>query len=158
MLDQIDRALIARVCDDLGDSLYPFRAIADELHITEEEVLMRLTRLREQGILRRFGAILRHQRAGFVANGMSVWDVPQNDVERVGERMTACPEISHCYERQPLPDWPYNMYAMIHATTREACEAIAAGLAEELGIERYRVLFSVREFKKTSMQYLAKHK
>jgi len=155
MLTDIDRQLIARVSGELGESRYPFRAIAEELGITEDEVLTRLQAYREQGLLRRFGAILRHQLAGFTANGMSVWNVPDADVERVAEVMTGFPEITHCYERPRLPDWPYNLFAMIHGHSREECERIAASIAEVIGIRDYQVLYSNREFKKTSMRYFS---
>ena len=153
MLNELDRRIINRVCGDIGDSLHPFREIADELGISEDDLLSRLRSYQQQGFLRRFGAILRHQNAGFVANGMSVWDVPDNEVERIGAMISEHSEVSHCYVRSRLPDWPYNMFAMIHGHSEDECRRVAANIAAETGIANYDVLFSVREFKKTSMQY-----
>lgn len=153
MLDEIDRRIINRICGDIGTSSHPFREIALELGMTEDELLARLLTYQEQGFMRRFGAILRHQVAGFSANGMSVWNVPDAEVERVGILMTECAEVSHCYERPRLPDWPYNLFAMIHGHSEDECRAVAARIAAATNINDYDVLFSKREFKKTSMQY-----
>jgi len=154
MLDNLDRQIIARLCGDIDDTLFPFKTIADELGIPVEELLVRVQSYRERGMLRRFGAILKHQAAGFKANGMSVWNVPDADTKRVGEIMTSFPEVSHCYERPRMPDWPYNLFGMIHAHSEDECRAIAARIAEKTGISDYDILFSVREFKKTSMIYM----
>ena len=152
-LEEMDRAIIRRVSADIGESLYPFREIALELKLSEDDVLERLKSYTQQGIIRRFGAILRHQVAGYEANGMSVWNVPGSDVDRVGRILAACPEISHCYERPRSPDWPYNLYGMIHGHSRDEVLNVARKAAEKISIDDYDVLFSVREFKKTSMVY-----
>ena len=153
MLDATDRALIARVSGDIGDGRYPYRDLGAELNLPEEDVLARLRAYRARGLCRRFGAILRHQLAGFAANGMSVWDVPEGEVAHVGLLIAAHAEVTHCYERPRLPDWPYNVYAMLHGKARDECEAIAAGISRETGVAAYQVLFSLRELKKTSMRY-----
>ena len=153
MLDPLDRKMIARLCGDLGAGLYPFRALAAELDLPEDDLLARIRGYQASGVLRRFGAILRHQTAGFTANGMSVWNVPDAEVERVGAVMTGFSEVSHCYERPRLPDWPYNVFGMIHGQTEEQCRAVAARMAEATGIRDYDLLFSLREFKKSSMVY-----
>jgi len=153
MLNEPDRRIIHRLCGDIGDGVHPFREIAEELGIPEDELLARLRKYQEQGIMRRFGAILHHQRAGFIANGMSVWSVPDDEVERVGALMAACPEVSHCYERPRMPDWPYNLFVMIHAHSEDECRGVAARIAASTGIADYDILFSTREFKKASMQY-----
>ena len=154
-LDASDRRLISRMCGDIGDSLNPWRQVAEDAGLPEEEVLTRLEVYREKGMLRRVGAMLRHRSAGFEANGMSAWKVPADDVERVGELMAAVPEISHCYERPPVPDWPYNVYGMIHAATENEVRELANRIAKETGITDYQILFSGREFKKSSVHYFA---
>lgn len=151
--DLTDRRVIRLACGDLGLDRYPFRAWAAELGVAEADLLGRLAAFRQRGALRRFGAVLRHHAAGFKANGMSVWDVPDADVGFVCERLAACSEISHCYERPRFPGWPYNVFGMIHGRTREECLAVAIRVAESTGMSTYDVLFSVREFKKTSMVY-----
>jgi len=153
MLEDTDARLITRACGDIGDSLYPFREIAAELGMTEEAVVERLKSFKSKGMLRRFGAMLRHQVVGFEANGMSVWNVADPDAAKAGRKLAERPEISHCYERPRMPDWPYNIYAMIHGHTEEGVLAVARRIAEDLAADDYDVLFSVREFKKTSMVY-----
>jgi len=153
MWDALDRQLIARLSDDLGDDRYPYQRLAQELGESEQDILARIRRYQQMGVLRRLGAILRHQRAGYTANGMSVWNVPDERVTEVAALFSACPMVSHCYERPRLPDWPYNLYAMIHTHTREACQNLVETLAQDSGLCEYQILFSLREFKKTSRQY-----
>lgn len=153
MFDEIDRSIIRRVSGDIPESMYPFRDLADDIGISGEELLERLESYRVSGALRRFGAVLRHHKAGFTANGMSIWNVPDADVERAAERMTACQEVSHCYGRARFEDWPYNLYAMIHGRTRDECLSVADKISRDAGITDYKVLFSLREFKKSSVEY-----
>ena len=153
--DALDRRLIARVCGDLGPDAAPFAALARDLNAPEPEILARLTGYRHHGIMRRFGAILRHQSAGFAANAMSVWSVPEDRLEEAGARISASPEVSHCYRRPPFAGWPYTLYAMIHGPSHGDCLALAGTLAAELALPAPRLLFSLREFKKTSMIYFA---
>ena len=154
-MDSLDRKIIARLCGDLGESLNPFAELAGEFDIPLDELLARIRAYQQSGAMRRFGAILRHHRAGITANGMTVWNVPDDDVERVGAIMAARQEITHSYQRPRLSDWRYNLYAMIHAGSEQACRALAARLSADIGIDDYDILFSEREFKKTSMVYLA---
>lgn len=151
-IDDTDRRIIERMCMDIGEGAHPFREIASELGIAEDELLARLKAHKQYGAMRRFGAVLRHQRAGFTANGMSVWNAPDGDVDRVGRCLAECERVSHCYERPRLQGWPYNIYAMIHAGDESACLAVARHISETTHIEDYQVLFSRREFKKTSAQ------
>ena len=153
VLDSVDRRIICRTCGDLGDSQTPFAEMALEIGVEQTDLLARLASYRECGAMRRFGAILRHRSAGFGGNGMSGWNVPDADVVGVGEFLAGCPDISHCYERPRIPDWPYNVFGMIHGRDRDGCLAIAGRIARETGISDYHVLFSGREFKKTSMVY-----
>ncbi len=152
-LDDKDRRIIARACGDIGDSPCPFAAMAFELGLDENDLLARLKSYKERGVLRRFGAMLRHREAGFTANGMSVWNVPEGTVESAGKRLAASRDVSHCYERPRFPGWSYNVFGMIHGRSREECLEAARRISRETGIDDYQVLFSVREFKKTSMVY-----
>jgi len=154
-LDALDRRTICLACGDLGPERQPFGAWAATLGIPEEDLLARLAAYRRAGAMRRFGAVLRHRAAGFTANGMSVWNVPGADSATLCARLAACPEVSHCYERPRFPGWPYNVFAMIHGHSRADCLALARSVAEGTGVKEYAVLFSLREFKKTSMIYFA---
>ena len=109
--------------------------------------------MKERGIIRRFGATLYHQEAGFNSNAMVAWLVPNERIEEVGEALARFREVTHCYQRRPQKDWHYNLYTMIHGDDKEQCHATAERMSEQTGIERYALLFSEREFKKTSMAY-----
>ncbi len=149
-----ERAILRFVQGSVPDSPTPFGDIAQELGLTEKEVLGLLQRLKEDGSIRRFGATLYHQEAGYGANVMVAWLVePQAAVERVSRVMIQRSEITHCYERRTCPEWPYNLYTMIHGKSREDCRRLVRELAEQTGISRYELLFSDRELKKTSMRY-----
>ncbi|MBN2449411.1 MAG: Lrp/AsnC family transcriptional regulator [Lentisphaeria bacterium] len=152
-LDAFDRRLIRAACGDIGTSRDPFQALADSLASEAGELLLRLHDYLETGVMRRFGAVVRHRTAGILGNAMSVWKVPDPDVERVGRALARRPEISHCYERARVPGWPFNLFAMIHGSSRELCADAGARVAREIGRTDHRLLFSGREFKKTSMIY-----
>jgi DNA-binding Lrp family transcriptional regulator len=105
------------------------------------------------GEIRRFGATLKHQKAGFGANVMVAWYVPEEDVDRIGAIMSERPEISHCYHRINCLDWPYNLYTMIHGRSKDDCQAVVEALCAATGLDDYAMLFSLKELKKVSMRY-----
>jgi DNA-binding Lrp family transcriptional regulator len=105
--------------------------------------------------IRRFGAMVRHQRLGYKANAMSAWDVPDERAEEVGEILADASEVSHCYQRPRAEGWNYNLFAMIHAATPEECHDVTLCSPAKVGIEDFELLFSSREFKKISMTYFA---
>jgi siroheme decarboxylase len=126
---------------------------AAKLGVGVEEVLARLESLRERGGLRRVAAILFHRRAGFSANGMGVWAVPDGEILDTGKRMAAFRGISHCYQRPTYPDWPYSVFTMAHGRSKEECDAILDSIARATGIEQRATLYSSTEFKKVRMLY-----
>lgn len=154
--DQLDKDVINALSGDISGSLRPYKDIADSLGVSEDEVLERLRGYRESGVLRRMGAMIAHRVAGVDANGMIVWDVPEETVELIGEKLASASEVTHCYARPKSPEWPYRLYTMVHAKTREECSRVAERLAREVGIDRYKLVFSTREFKKTSPRYFVK--
>ncbi len=131
----------------------PYRAIAEKINITEAELLERLKDLSRRGVIRRFGATLRHQRAGFSANAMVAWKVDEDRVEEVGQKMATFHQVSHCYRRNPTADWPYNLYTMVHANNEQACHETAQKMSRATSVQDYTLLFSREELKKTSMVY-----
>ena len=145
--------IIKELQADLPLCPQPYKEVAEHVGTTEEQVLALVSRYVKDGVIRRLGAILGHQHLGFTANGMGAWCVPDEDVKRVGEIMAAYPEVSHCYERPTSAAWPYNLYTMIHSTSRKKCEQVATDISRKTGIRDYRLLFSTRELKKTSMVY-----
>jgi DNA-binding Lrp family transcriptional regulator len=126
---------------------------AERLGVPVAAVLERLESLRERAALRRVAAILYHRRAGFSANGMGVWAVPQGEVLDTGKRMAAFRGISHCYERPTYPDWPYSVFTMAHGRSKEECDAVLDSIAEATGITERATLYSSTEFKKVRMLY-----
>ena len=126
---------------------------AERLGVSEEEVLRRLISLQERGGLRRVAAILFHRRAGFSANGMGVWAVPEDEILETGKRMAAYRGISHCYQRPTYPDWPYSVFTMAHGRSKDECDAILDSIAAQTGIDQRATLYSSTEFKKVRMLY-----
>jgi DNA-binding Lrp family transcriptional regulator len=109
--------------------------------------------MKERGILRRVAAILYHRRAGFSANGMGVWRVPDEKIEELGPRMASFRGISHCYQRPTYEDWPYSVFTMAHGRSKEECDAILDAIADEFGITERATLYSSTEFKKIRLLY-----
>lgn len=151
--DPEDRRLISALQGDIPLTERPYAAIAESLGWQSEEVLERLSRLRERGWMRRVAATLYHRRAGFVANAMAIWRVAPGDADRAGRILAAFPQVSHCYLRPSRPSWPYNLYAMIHGRTEAECRRAAEEMAAVVGPLDHKLLFSTREFKKTSPVY-----
>lgn len=149
-----EEAVLRMVQGNLPDSADPYARIAEQAGLTEAEVLALLRRLKDQGVIRRFGATLRHQQAGYGDNAMVAWFVEQDqDLDEVGALMAARPEISHCYQRRNCYAWPYNLYTMVHARSRQECLDVVQDLSRMSKVSQYDILFSRRELKKTSMAY-----
>jgi DNA-binding Lrp family transcriptional regulator len=153
VIDETDKEIIRLIQGDLPPDLRPFGVLAKRLGISEREFVRRVKSLKRKGIIRRFGATLRHQEAGFSANAMVAWIVPEEKIEEVGTLMAKFREVTHCYQRRVQNDWKYNLYTMVHGDSEEQCYQIAKRMSAETGITDYILLFSEKEFKKTSMQY-----
>lgn len=151
-------ALIRAANGPISIEARPFARIAAEAGISEEQALERLRAWKENGTIRRFGARVNHRKLGFDANGMSVWNVPADQVDALGRFMSEQPEVSHCYVRPQSASWPYNLYAMIHGKSEEAVQAVAQRIASHIGATDYRVLFSSKEFKKSAPRYFAEQR
>ena len=153
MLTEIEKKIIASIQGDIPVVERPFLGIANQLEISEDELLEKIIDLCDRGVIRRFGATIRHQMSGYIANAMTAWKVEDDRVDEVGEIMASFREVSHCYVRKTNEKWPYNLYTMIHAKDEESCHAIAREMSKKARVDQYMLLFSVRELKKTSMQY-----
>lgn len=149
-LDGDDLQLLQAAQDGIEITSHPFAALGQVLGITEKEVISRLNILAERGVVRRFAATIGHRALGITANAMIAWRVPTDDVDRAGRIMASFEEVTHCYERDSYQEWPYNLYTMVHSRTREECERVAEQISKACGISDYRILFSVKEYKKTS--------
>jgi DNA-binding Lrp family transcriptional regulator len=147
-------AVLRAVQGDLPASLTPFADIAARAGLDEAQALALLVRLRADGTIRRFGATLRHQRSGWIANVMVAWAVPDEQADACGATAAAHRRVSHCYLRpSPARDWPYTLYTMIHGRSRKECLATVAELRRRGLPPDYALLDSLRELKKTSMRY-----
>jgi siroheme decarboxylase len=148
-----DKEFVRELQKDLQVVKEPFREMAENLGITTQQLFGKAKEYESIGLMRRFAAILRHRDAGFVANGMVVWHVPEDRVDDVGFKLAAYPQVSHCYRRPIYPDWQYNVFSMIHARTLDAAEKMAGEMSEMIGVSDYKILFSSREFKKERVKY-----
>ncbi|AGL02361.1 siroheme decarboxylase subunit beta [Desulfoscipio gibsoniae] len=153
MLSDLEIKIVRELQAGLPLVEMPYLEIARRVGLAEEELIDAIKVMIRRGIIRRFGAALKHQDLGFTANAMVVWDVPENKAPEVGRTMAAYEQVSHCYQRPRRPDWPYTIFTVLHGQSREDCEKTAAKLAAETGIKEYKLLFSTRELKKSSMKY-----
>ena len=153
MLTNLEKKIIGSIQEDIAVTTRPYLEIADKLGVSEKILLETLQSLYDRGIIRRYGATLRHTKTGFTANAMAAWQVDENHVDEVGSRMASFREVSHCYRRNPTDRWPYNLYTMIHASDEDACRQTAQNMSEVTSVENYTLLFSRKELKKTSMVY-----
>lgn len=152
-LNEEDKKAVRALQRDLPIERRPFATLASTIGLREEDIIAKARVFLEVGAMRRYAAVLRHREAGFTANAMAAWNVPDELVEQTGLKLAAHPSISHCYQRPTYPDWPYSVFTMIHGRTPEDCEKIARELSEATGITDYVLLYSTREFKKTRVQY-----
>ena len=154
-LDAFDRALIAATQGGLPLVARPYEAVGAMLSVPGEQVRERLAQMLKGGLVRRIGAVPNHYRLGYTANGMSVWDVDDAQVSKLGARVAQLPGVSHCYRRpRHLPDWPYNLFAMLHGTSREAVAVQAEEIAQMLGsaCRSHDILYSTAILKKTGLR------
>ncbi len=155
MLTDLEKKIVVAIQGDLPVTATPYRGIAENLGISEDLLLNTLEILCERGVIRRFGATLRHQKSGFKANAMVAWRVDEERADAVGKIFAAFKEVSHCYHRNPTDDWPYRLYTMVHASDETGCRETASRMSAKAAVTDYSLLFSRKELKKTSMQYFS---
>jgi len=153
-LSKVDRDVLKELTGDLPTTSKAYLQLAEKIGISEEEFLTRARKLLRKGYLRKVSAIISPSKAGFRANGMTVFKAPSKNVARLGKKLAAYPEVTHCYDRVAPPEFPYNLYAMIHGRTRKEVVTRVRKIARELKLDDYQILFSTREFKKTSLRPL----
>ncbi len=152
-LEPIDKGILSALQGDLSGSPEPYELIGKQLNVSEEEVILRINRMVDSGIIRRIGAMIRHIEAGINFNGMVVWKVSPDRVEEIGQIFANVPQVTHCYERPPFGAMGGNLFTMIHSSSKDECMETVARMAKEVGLEEYEILFSERELKKVSMTY-----
>lgn len=154
-----DKRMIDILQRDLPLDPRPFDIWAARAGVDADELLAQAQTFVDRSYMRRFAAVLNHRRAGFGANGMAVWKVPEDELEEIGPRMAAFRAVSHCYRRPTYPDWPYSVFTMVHQRSKEACEEAIEAIAQETGItdpDRRAVLYSSYEFKKIRLMYFTR--
>jgi DNA-binding Lrp family transcriptional regulator len=152
-LSDLEKSIIRELTGDLPVTSQPFSPIARQLGISQRRLLNIVKKLKDEGYIRRFGATLRHRNSGFSANAMVVWKIPDEKINEVGQVMASFREVTHCYHRRPEGNWKYNLFTMIHGAGEEACRGIAERISRVTGIVDYKLLFSQKELKKTTMRY-----
>jgi siroheme decarboxylase len=152
-LTPLEIAALRELQEDIALEPAPYASMAERIGIDEAVILQMAHGFIDDGLARRFAAVMHHRQAGFVANAMSVWQVPEDRIETVGYEMAGFAAVSHCYQRPTYPDWPYNLFGMLHARTKEECEVAARAIEEQTGIRERRMLYSTKEYKKIRVRY-----
>lgn len=152
-LSEAEKRLVRLIQDGLPAEREPLAGVARQMGWPAARVVDQVRAWLVTGVIRRFGAVVRHQALGFAANGMAVFRVPAETVDAAGRQLAAYPQVSHCYRRPPLPGFPYNLYAMVHGRSEAEVRCVVGQMAREAALPDYDVLFSTREFKKVSMRY-----
>jgi len=151
-LTENQRKVLDLLQGDLPDGPRPFDALAERAGIPPESFLQLARELIQAGYIRKVSALVNHYEAGFRANAMCVWHLPPERVDQAGETMAAFDEVTHCYRRPVSDEWPYPLFCMVHGRTREACEKVAARIAEAVNPTDYQIIYSTRELKKRSIR------
>jgi DNA-binding Lrp family transcriptional regulator len=152
ILDEVDRAFLSEIEDGIPLVREPFRDIARRLGITPEEVLSRLMKLHESGVVRRFGVLIKPNNVGLPVNALVAWKVPENRVQEIGTFLSTFKEVTHCYSRKTIPGkWEYNLYIVLHAQERGIIEQLTRKFSEATAVNDYLILYSTKELKKTSI-------
>ena len=146
-------SIIRALSEGLPLTERPFDDVARRAGLSLDELLEQLREWQLAGTIRRFGAMLRHQRAGYEANTMVVWNVPDDRIEGFAEIAVSFNNVSHCYQRPPFAGFDYNLYTMVHGKSRDECEDVAKSIAEKSGVREHALLYTTAEFKKTSPAY-----
>lgn len=157
-LTEQEKELVRALQDGFPLVERPYAEIARKSGWEEADVISKLNEWREGGVLRRISAYIRHQRAGFKANGMGVWDVPEEQLEEIGNRMAGSPMVSHCYARPKTEKFPYRLYTMIHGQSKDDVYNEALRLSKQENIQNYKVLFSMRELKRSTTRLFTEEK
>jgi DNA-binding Lrp family transcriptional regulator len=152
--NSLDKSIVALLQGDLRLESRPFQGLAEQLHISEQEIVERIIKMQQKGILRRWGAILRHQQAGYLANAMVAWKVKATQADEVGKMLSGFDNISHCYLRKVPNSFPYNLFTMVHAQSDKELQQLVSEISRVTNLNDYIVIKSLKEYKKASMKYV----
>lgn len=155
VVDEVDRKIISATQAGLPLTLHPYHDVASEIGLDVKEVISRMQRMTDLGVIRRTGIVPNHYKLGFKSNGMSVWHVPENKITELGAKVGSLDFVSHCYQRpQFLPEWPYNLFAMVHGTSHEEVDKKVQVISDLLADDdlAHQILFSSKILKKTGLR------
>jgi DNA-binding Lrp family transcriptional regulator len=152
-LTAVEVDTIRVVQEDLANTEHPFAVYGERIGVGEDDVLDLLRSFKERKLMRRFAAVMNHRTAGFKANAMGVWAVPDEQLEEIGPRMAGFAAVSHCYRRPTYDDWPYSVFTMIHGRSARDCELTVEAIRTDTGIDEFCLLWSVKEYKKVRLRY-----
>ncbi len=152
-LTDLDIAVVRTVQEDLPLTEFPFAEYAKTIGCSEAELISTMESLKERKLMRRFAAVMNHRSAGYKANAMGVWVVPEDQLEELGPRMAGFARVSHCYQRPTYDDWPYSLFTMVHGMNARECEETIGAISAESGVNEYTLLWSIKEYKKTRVKY-----
>jgi DNA-binding Lrp family transcriptional regulator len=152
-LSQLEANAIGVVQEDLPNTEHPFAAYGEQLGVDEATVLDLLASFKERKLMRRFAAVMNHRSAGFKANAMGVWAVPDAALPEIGPRMAGFSAVSHCYRRPTYDDWPYSVFTMVHGRSARDCEETIEAIRADTGVDEYCLLWSIKEYKKVRLRY-----
>ena len=152
--DDLDMKLLSFLQAGIPMEVDPYREISEKLGLSRQEILSRFKKLHEDGIIRRLGASIVPSKLGYQANGMVVCEVSSDKISQIGEYIASLKEITHCYERTTIPNiWNYNLFFMIHGLSKSSVKEYVSNLMKKLGINKFEILFSVKELKKASVMF-----
>jgi len=157
-LSDLQISLIRQLQQDLPIISRPFHVIAENIDADINFILQQIIDWKSSGLMRRFGAVIRHQQAGFNANGMVVFEVDPKNIDTSGHLLAAYPQVSHCYQRPTVPDWPYNLFAMTHCESEPQLRDLVKGMVAQIKPKQYDILLSTQEYKKTNVKYFLEKK
>ncbi|HPP05884.1 MAG TPA: hypothetical protein PLW88_00835 [Syntrophorhabdaceae bacterium] len=149
-----DREFLKNIPEDFPLTIDPYDELAKKCAMNTDDLIERLDALKKAGTIRRIAAVLYHRNVSYTYNAMVVWRVEEDEVDEIGKKMALFPEVSHCYERDTGGYWKYNLYTMIHGKSKKECFDIVGRLSQHTGIKDFKVFFSKREFKKTSIRVI----
>jgi DNA-binding Lrp family transcriptional regulator len=152
-LSPLEVDAIRVVQEDLPNSAEPFAGYGAQLGVDQDEVLRLLTSFKERKLMRRFAAVMNHRSAGFKANAMGVWAVPEDQLGEIGPRMAGFAAVSHCYRRPTYEDWPYSVFTMVHGRSARECEQTIEAIRDDTGVDEHCLLWSIKEYKKVRVRY-----
>ncbi|MBF0593616.1 MAG: Lrp/AsnC family transcriptional regulator [Candidatus Omnitrophica bacterium] len=145
---KFNKKVVLGLSDPLELVSQPYKIVAERLGISEQRLLRIIRKYKSAGLIRRVGTVLGHFKAGYKCNALVMWQVEDAGLETAGKIFAGFPQVTHCYARQTYPDWPYNLYTMVHARNKNESQTIIKAMSTKAGITSYKIQFTVKEFKK----------